>query len=204
MIADTSAITIVDVEEPKTPAKQQQQQQHTDEPYSIFTTRTKILIVLTVSISAFFSPFSTNIYFPALSMIEKASSSGIYIQVYWQYSALGPQHYRTHGQLDCNHVHGVSGHCAIFLGKSGRFVWTKACVYHDILHLSAGLHWARLYKKLRNAVISAHAAGHWIKFCNRSGCWLYWRYLNTSRKGWVYGYLFNAQFLGPTTGSSTR
>ncbi|CAO3609395.1 unnamed protein product [Mucor fragilis] len=80
MIADTSAITIVDVEEPKTPAKQQQQQQHTDEPYSIFTTRTKILIVLTVSISAFFSPFSTNIYFPALSMIEKASSSGIYIQ----------------------------------------------------------------------------------------------------------------------------
>ncbi|KAL9550839.1 hypothetical protein MBANPS3_004546 [Mucor bainieri] len=74
MIADTSAITIVDIDEPKTPVKlQQQQHQEEDEPYSIFSTRTKILIVLTVSMSGFFSPFSTNIYFPALSMIEKAS-----------------------------------------------------------------------------------------------------------------------------------
>ncbi|KAF1797826.1 major facilitator superfamily domain-containing protein [Mucor lusitanicus] len=69
MIADTSAITIVDINEPKAPAQQQHHQK--DEPYSVFSTRTKILIVLTVSISGFFSPFSTNIYFPALSMIEK-------------------------------------------------------------------------------------------------------------------------------------
>ncbi|KAL7312101.1 hypothetical protein PS15m_007902 [Mucor circinelloides] len=64
MMADTLAITMVDVQKP---VKQQQQ----DEPYSVFSTRTKILIVMTVSISGFFSPFSTNIYFPALSMIEK-------------------------------------------------------------------------------------------------------------------------------------
>lgn len=73
MIADTSAITIVDINEPKAPAQQQHHQK--DEPYSVFSTRTKILIVLTVSISGFFSPFSTNIYFPALSMIEKASDT---------------------------------------------------------------------------------------------------------------------------------
>ncbi|KAG1107328.1 hypothetical protein G6F42_016406 [Rhizopus arrhizus] len=65
MMADTLAITVVDVKEP---AKQQQQ----DEPYSVFSTRTKILIVMTVSISGFFSPFSTNIYFPALTCIGLA------------------------------------------------------------------------------------------------------------------------------------
>lgn len=74
MMADTLAITVVDVKEP---AKQQQQ----DEPYSVFSTRTKILIVMTVSISGFFSPFSTNIYFPALSMIEKASIIAISIYI---------------------------------------------------------------------------------------------------------------------------
>ncbi|OAD06788.1 hypothetical protein MUCCIDRAFT_138979 [Mucor lusitanicus CBS 277.49] len=77
MIADTSAITIVDINEPKAPAQQQHHQK--DEPYSVFSTRTKILIVLTVSISGFFSPFSTNIYFPALSMIEKASDTDLNI-----------------------------------------------------------------------------------------------------------------------------
>lgn len=127
MMADTLAITMVDVQEP---AKQQQQ----DEPYSVFSTRTKILIVMTVSISGFFSPFSTNIYFPALSMIEKASiiAISIYLSIvpmglvtYSHTSAvLGSCHYRENGQFDCNHVHGVSGHCTLFLGKFSGLAWT--------------------------------------------------------------------------------
>ncbi|CAO3701068.1 unnamed protein product [Rhizopus stolonifer] len=42
-----------------------------DVPYSIFTKNEKAAITATVSLSAFFSPFSTNIYFPALHIIQK-------------------------------------------------------------------------------------------------------------------------------------
>ncbi|KAI8642182.1 putative MFS transporter [Parasitella parasitica] len=63
--SESSAITIVDIGEPKAASEE------AAEPYSIFSTKTKVLIVITVSLSGFFSPFSTNIYFPALSMIEK-------------------------------------------------------------------------------------------------------------------------------------
>ncbi|EPB88969.1 hypothetical protein HMPREF1544_04230 [Mucor circinelloides 1006PhL] len=84
MMADTLAITVVDVKEP---AKQQQQ----DEPYSVFSTRTKILIVMTVSISGFFSPFSTNIYFPALSMIEKAKRMvNLTVTMYMVFQGIAP------------------------------------------------------------------------------------------------------------------
>ncbi|KAI9485264.1 MAG: major facilitator superfamily domain-containing protein [Benjaminiella poitrasii] len=41
-----------------------------DAPYSILSRRQKVMIVITISISGFFSPFSTNIYFPALSLIQ--------------------------------------------------------------------------------------------------------------------------------------
>lgn len=72
MIPDASAITIVNIENPNF-SSSSQSIRSISEPYSIFSTNTKILIVVTVSISGFFSPFSTNIYFPALSMIEKVS-----------------------------------------------------------------------------------------------------------------------------------
>ncbi|KAI9337094.1 major facilitator superfamily domain-containing protein [Pilaira anomala] len=39
-------------------------------PYSIFTRTEKLVIVLTVSISGFFSAFSSNIYYPAVNLIE--------------------------------------------------------------------------------------------------------------------------------------
>lgn len=43
----------------------------TDRPYSIFTKNEKLAITITVSLSAFFCSFSTNIYFPALRVIQK-------------------------------------------------------------------------------------------------------------------------------------
>ncbi|KAG1052908.1 hypothetical protein G6F43_004976 [Rhizopus delemar] len=42
-----------------------------DPPYSVFTKNEKAAITTTVSLSAFFSPFSTNIYFPALHVIQQ-------------------------------------------------------------------------------------------------------------------------------------
>ncbi|PHZ11529.1 putative MFS transporter [Rhizopus microsporus ATCC 52813] len=39
--------------------------------YSVFTKNAKVAITATVSLSAFFSPFSTNIYFPALHIIQR-------------------------------------------------------------------------------------------------------------------------------------
>lgn len=43
-------------------------------PYSIFTRTEKLVIVLTVSISGFFSAFSSNIYYPAVNLIEDVSN----------------------------------------------------------------------------------------------------------------------------------
>ncbi|EIE92512.1 hypothetical protein RO3G_17110 [Rhizopus delemar RA 99-880] len=45
-----------------------------DPPYSVFTKNEKAAITTTVSLSAFFSPFSTNIYFPALHVIQQGIS----------------------------------------------------------------------------------------------------------------------------------
>lgn len=42
-------------------------------PYSIFSPGMKIMIVTTVSLSSFFSSFSSNIYYPALKNIEDVS-----------------------------------------------------------------------------------------------------------------------------------
>ncbi|KAI9281520.1 hypothetical protein BY458DRAFT_498833 [Sporodiniella umbellata] len=46
----------------------------TETPYSVFTKNQKIAITATVSLSAFFSPFTTNIYFPALHIIQKVNT----------------------------------------------------------------------------------------------------------------------------------
>jgi MFS family permease len=40
-------------------------------PYSIFSKKKKIVIVTIASISAFFSPFSSNIYYPAIRIIQE-------------------------------------------------------------------------------------------------------------------------------------
>lgn len=45
-----------------------------DPPYSVFTKNEKAAITTTVSLSAFFSPFSTNIYFPALHVIQQVKN----------------------------------------------------------------------------------------------------------------------------------
>ena len=42
----------------------------TEPPYSTFTTNTKKLIILTASLAAFFSPLTSQIYFPALNTIS--------------------------------------------------------------------------------------------------------------------------------------
>lgn len=69
-IVPSSAVTIVDncssndnkssIADPNEP----------QEPYSIFTKPQKIMIVFICAVSCFFSPFSTNVYFPALLTIQ--------------------------------------------------------------------------------------------------------------------------------------
>ncbi|RCI06850.1 hypothetical protein CU098_013552 [Rhizopus stolonifer] len=53
----------------------------TDRPYSIFTKNEKLAITITVSLSAFFCSFSTNIYFPALRVIQKTTEQLISLTV---------------------------------------------------------------------------------------------------------------------------
>ncbi|KAG0748328.1 hypothetical protein G6F57_002539 [Rhizopus arrhizus] len=50
-----------------------EQEEKTEEPapYSIFTKNQKLAITIAVSLSAFFTAFSTNIYFPALRVIQQ-------------------------------------------------------------------------------------------------------------------------------------
>lgn len=43
----------------------------TTEPYSVFTSTQKRLIILTAALASSFSPLSANIYYPALNSIAK-------------------------------------------------------------------------------------------------------------------------------------
>lgn len=63
------------------------------EPYSLFSPGRKRLIVILASISAFFAPFSTNSYFPAMTKIEK--DFGISTQQVYAFLLLIPT--RVHG-----------------------------------------------------------------------------------------------------------
>ncbi|KAI7904427.1 major facilitator superfamily domain-containing protein [Cokeromyces recurvatus] len=68
-----SSITIVpeDIEIEKYLDDLSSQNEESDmDPYSILSRKQKIMIVTTISVLGFISPFSTNIYFPALSIIQ--------------------------------------------------------------------------------------------------------------------------------------
>ncbi|MCJ1408132.1 hypothetical protein MMC19_002205 [Ptychographa xylographoides] len=67
----------------------------TEPPYSTFTTNTKKLIILTASLAAFFSPLTSQIYFPALNTISadlKVSNTLINLTVttYMIFQGLAP------------------------------------------------------------------------------------------------------------------
>lgn len=51
------------------PIQEKSAQPHDTQPYCAFTKRSKLFIVLTVSLAGFFSPFAINIYIPALPQI---------------------------------------------------------------------------------------------------------------------------------------
>ncbi|KAK5192923.1 hypothetical protein LTR20_007314 [Exophiala xenobiotica] len=66
-----------------------------DKPYSAFTQRQKILIVLCATLGGLFSPFTTNIYFPALSTIAddlsvSISQVNLTITTYMIFQAIAP------------------------------------------------------------------------------------------------------------------
>jgi hypothetical protein len=63
-------------------------------PYSIFTSKGKAFIVAIAATSGFFSPFSTNIYFPALNKIQKVNILN-YIYIYMFISFLTTCFFRT-------------------------------------------------------------------------------------------------------------
>jgi hypothetical protein len=76
-IAPASAITIVPTPTAINGLKQiaiSKDITSNDKPYSIFSAKQKVLVVVTTSISSFFSPLSANIYFPALKIIEDVST----------------------------------------------------------------------------------------------------------------------------------
>ncbi|CEP12498.1 hypothetical protein [Parasitella parasitica] len=65
------------------------------EPYSIFSSQKKAVIVGIVSFSAFFSPLSSNIYYPALEVIQKEMNTtinmiNITITMYMVFQGISP------------------------------------------------------------------------------------------------------------------
>ncbi|TKY88092.1 hypothetical protein EX895_003188 [Sporisorium graminicola] len=76
-------------------ANKEQAQGDNAEPYCAFTTRSKLFIVLTVSMASFFSPFSINIYIPALPQISNLlhtseAATNVTVTVYMIAQGLSP------------------------------------------------------------------------------------------------------------------
>lgn len=66
-----------------------------DRPYTTFTSRQKAMIVLVATIGGSFSPFTTNIYFPAIDTISRAlhvsvSDIGLTITTYMIFQGIAP------------------------------------------------------------------------------------------------------------------
>lgn len=73
-VSQASVITIV--EPPTANVNEEHKNINTtspDTPYSIFTAKQKVIIVVIISMSSFVSSFSANIYYPALRIIQKVS-----------------------------------------------------------------------------------------------------------------------------------
>ena len=89
---DSASGELHDHSQEKQPAGQNQDG---DKPYSAFTRRKKILIVLCATLGGLFSPFTTNIYFPALSTIAddlnvSISQVNLTITTYMIFQAIAP------------------------------------------------------------------------------------------------------------------
>lgn len=77
------------------PAEQPSEQALQTEPYCAFTSGTKLFIVLTVSMAGFFSPFSINIYIPALPQISNMlhtseAATNVTVTIYMIAQGLSP------------------------------------------------------------------------------------------------------------------
>ncbi|KAI8380282.1 major facilitator superfamily domain-containing protein [Blakeslea trispora] len=71
-----------------------------NEPYSVLSNRYKLVVVTIASMSAFFSPFSSNIYYPCLNALQKdmhVSSSliGLTITMYMVLQGISPPFWGT-------------------------------------------------------------------------------------------------------------
>lgn len=101
--ADTSSLTMTStvyhmdssVTLREIPDMEQEEKTEEPAPYSIFTKNQKLAITIAVSLSAFFTAFSTNIYFPALRVIQQV----INIQIILNSSLILIQDLQTTEQL---------------------------------------------------------------------------------------------------------
>ncbi|KIS70005.1 uncharacterized protein UMAG_11777 [Mycosarcoma maydis] len=77
------------------PIQEKSAQPHDTQPYCAFTKRSKLFIVLTVSLAGFFSPFAINIYIPALPQIAgmlhtSEAATNVTVTVYMIAQGLSP------------------------------------------------------------------------------------------------------------------
>ncbi|ORY91226.1 major facilitator superfamily domain-containing protein [Syncephalastrum racemosum] len=111
------------------------------EPYSLFSPGRKRLIVILASISAFFAPFSTNSYFPAMTKIEKdfgisTQQVNLTVTVFFIFQAISPTFWSS--------LADSRGRRPVYL--STLFVYILACLG---LALTRGYSWLLIFRMLQ-------------------------------------------------------
>jgi len=156
-------------------------------PYTIFSRRMKQFIVFMAMAAGFFSPFSANIYFPALDQIAADlhitnALVNLTLTTYMIFQGLAPSTYSSTCCLDVmtNTLYSIHGRPSRHCRPTTRI--------HHWLH---NIHW-RMYRVCLVEVVRRSSRLEMLAECRRQWCgciseWCRGRYLHDCRKRSVHG-----------------
>lgn len=152
-----------------------------NEPYSAFSKSKRLTIVAISSTAGILSTISANIYFPALTIIEKVMVPVIqrWIMFVCGYNnppvlqwniIIGFEYNHRIGKFDCDSLHDISRHITCILGLSLRRLWATPSILINNHCLYGKLYWSCTCTFICSITSAPHATSIWIKF---SHCYRY-------------------------------
>jgi hypothetical protein len=96
-----------------------------ERPFHVFSRRRKLFLIYLISFAGFFSPFSSNIYFPAIGQISKVYNQRIAVDSSL-IPDLGTQRIGVVGSVDHYQLHDCSRPGAIVLGSALGLSWATS------------------------------------------------------------------------------
>lgn len=120
--------------------------QNADEPYSIYSQKTKTFLIISVSFMGIISPLSSAVYLPAVPQIGhdlNVSPSLINLTI-TTYMVRFPSFFYTSISMKANGIDllDISRHCPILHWNFFRYLRTSACLCYMWHYISSGKHWA--------------------------------------------------------------